>query len=266
MGRTPRVQYEGASYHIGARGVSRMPILQEDADRLLFLSLLRRARLRFHWVVYAYCLMGNHYHIVLSLGKPNLSRGMAWLNGMYARAFNSRHSRSGHLFEKRFFSRMIETDAHLMEEIRYVLLNPVRASITDSPSLYGPSSCAAVTGAGGDPRGIVDDEAVHMLFGATRKDGRARLAEFLGETPCTVSAPSGRPGSCATNSHGPRSGRNAEAYRSLRRILISLRSADAARRNSAVRRACRDLGYPQKRMAERLGLSEATVSRIVRRT
>ena len=102
MARPLRIEYDGALYHVTSRGNERKPIFRDDADRKLFLNTLSQVTDRFHWLCHAYCLMGNHYHLLLETPEPTLSRGMRQLAGEYTQAFNRRHGRVGHLFHREF--------------------------------------------------------------------------------------------------------------------------------------------------------------------
>ncbi len=131
MPRPPRVDQAGGFYHVTARGVLRAPIFVDDHDRASFVTLLETATHRSQWRCHAYCLMPNHYHLVLETPLPTLSKGMHYLNLRYARRFNKRHGRSGHLFEARFWSGPIEGDEHLVGVCLYILNNPVRAGLCE---------------------------------------------------------------------------------------------------------------------------------------
>jgi REP element-mobilizing transposase RayT len=118
-----------AAYHVTSRGVARQEIYRDDEDRSLFLSLLRLATRRSRWQLLAYCLMPNHFHLVLTSGLDRLSRGMHLVNFRYAQSFNDRYDRVGHLFQGRFATRVIETDEYFVAACEYVLDNPVRAGL-----------------------------------------------------------------------------------------------------------------------------------------
>lgn len=119
-------------YHVTAHGVGHARIFRDDEDRRDFLALLVATVDRFEWRCYAFCLMGTHYHLVVETTQERLSRGVQRLNGLYAQAFNVRHSRSGHLFGARFGSWIVESERHLFDACRYVLGNPVRARLCES--------------------------------------------------------------------------------------------------------------------------------------
>src|SRR6185369_14352378 len=129
MARPLRLEFEGALYHVTSRGNERSPIFRDDRDRTKFLEILGSIASVSRWAVHAYCLMGNHYHLLLETPRPNLSAGMQRINGRYTQWFNRRHRRAGHLLQGRFKAILVERDPHLLELCRYVVLNPVRAGM-----------------------------------------------------------------------------------------------------------------------------------------
>ena len=132
MARPLRLEFAGACYHLTARGDRQEPIFDDDGDRLVFLDLLAKEVLQQGWKLYAFCLMGNHYHLLLETPEPNLVQGMRRLNGVYTQAFNRRHDRVGHVLQGRYKSILVDKQNYLMELCRYVVLNPVRAGIVAS--------------------------------------------------------------------------------------------------------------------------------------
>ena len=131
MPRVPRSQLPDGVFHATARAVFGARLFDDDLDRIDFLQLLRSTTARYDWRCHAHCLMGTHYHLVLAASRERLSDGMRRLNGAYARRFNKRHGRRGHLFDERFASFAIEGDRHLAAAIDYVLQNPVRAGLCE---------------------------------------------------------------------------------------------------------------------------------------
>jgi len=131
MARPLRIEYEGAFYHVMSRGNRRASIFGNDGDRLGFLELLARACAKTGWRVHAYCLMSNHFHLVLETPQPNLVAGMKWLLGVYTQRYNSRHGMSGHLFGGRYKAVPIDesTPDYLRAACDYVHLNPARANL-----------------------------------------------------------------------------------------------------------------------------------------
>lgn len=118
----------------------------DEEDRKNFLKLLYHVSKRYNWICHAYCLMDNHYHILIETSEGNLSIGMRQLNGMYTQAFNRGHRRVGHLFQGRFKALVIQKDSHLLEVCRYVVLNPVRAKVVEKPEQWKWSSYRAMGG------------------------------------------------------------------------------------------------------------------------
>ena len=146
MARQLRLEYPGALYHLTARGNEQQPIFHDDVDRQQFLQLFGYEILQQRWRCYAYCLMGNHYHLLVETPESNLSRGMRRLNGSYAQRFNWRHQRVRHLLQGRFKSLVVERETYLLELCRYVVLNPVRAGMVATPADWPWSSYGATAG------------------------------------------------------------------------------------------------------------------------
>jgi len=132
MARPLRIEFDGAVYHVTSRGNAREDIYLSDSDRKTFLEVLEHVVDRFGWVCHAWCLMSNHYHMLIETPKGNLSQGMRQLNGIYTQRFNREHQRVGHVFQGRFKAILIEKDAHLLELCRYIVRNPVAAGMVKS--------------------------------------------------------------------------------------------------------------------------------------
>ena len=160
MARPLRLEFPGAVYHVTSRGDRREPIFEDDEDRDAFLMVVAQATERFDAVVLAYCLMGNHYHVVIHTRRGNLSRLMQQLNGVYTQAYNRRHNKVGHLFQGRFKGILVDENAYLLEVCRYVDLNPVRARMVRDPGNWRWSSYRAHTGNAISPAWL-DTQAVH---------------------------------------------------------------------------------------------------------
>ena len=160
MARPLRLEFPGAVYHVTSRGDRREAIFEDDQDREAFLSVVAQATERFDAVVLAYCLMGNHYHLVIHTHRGNLSRLMQQLNGVYTQAYNRRHNKVGHLFQGRFKSILVDENAYLLEVCRYVDLNPIRARMVRDPGKWRWSSYNAHTGRAVSPTWL-DTPAVH---------------------------------------------------------------------------------------------------------
>jgi putative transposase len=129
MPRLPRHVLPDGVYHVTARGAGRAAIFHDDLDRFAFMQRLRMMVAKFGWNCHAYCLMTNHYHLVVETKIADLSAGMHRLNGIHAQQFNARQERTGHVFEGRFSSRLVDGEGHLEDACEYVLENPVRAGL-----------------------------------------------------------------------------------------------------------------------------------------
>jgi REP element-mobilizing transposase RayT len=145
MARPLRLAFSGAVYHLTARGNAQQDIFLDDTDRKAFLAILGREIDQHAWNCYAYCLMDNHYHLLIETPEANLMRGMQRLNGRYAQCFNRRHQRVGHLFQGRYKSIIVDRESHLLELARYIVLNPVRAGIVAQAGAWSWSSFRATT-------------------------------------------------------------------------------------------------------------------------
>ena len=125
---------------MGARGNRGCRIYSDDHESVVFLQLLGRLAARYDWVLYAYCLMPNHYHLVMRIDDAGISNGMRLLNGGFSRYTNARHGLDGHLFRNRFWWKLIEDEPQLLQTVRYVVLNPVRAGLVSAPETWRWSS------------------------------------------------------------------------------------------------------------------------------
>jgi len=146
MARPLRIVFAGALYHITSRGNARGDIYRDDEDRRVFLDLLDRSCERHAWVCHAYCLMPNHYHLLIGTSQPTLSKGMKYVNGIYTQRFNRRHHRVGHVLQGRFKAILVHSEAYLLELSRYIVLNPVRAKLVRSAKDWPWSSYRATAG------------------------------------------------------------------------------------------------------------------------
>jgi putative transposase len=182
MVRPLRIEYAGAVYHVTSRGDRREPIAKDDTDRALFLDVVGQALERFDAQAWAYCLMGNHYHLVLHTREANLSRLMRQINGVYTQNFNRRHSLTGHLFQGRFKAILVDSDSYLLEVCRYVDLNPVRARMVKRPDAYAWSSYRALAGLAGKPDWL-DAKPVHAQLapGKSATQAATKYAEFVAQ-------------------------------------------------------------------------------------
>lgn len=180
MVRQLRMEYPGGLYHVTVRGNGGAAIYLDESDREAFLDLLRREVEQQGWRCFAFCLMNNHYHLLLQTPEANLSRGMRRLNGVYTQRFNRHHQRAGHLLQGRFKSIVVDKDSYLKELCRYVVLNPVRAGMVKSAKDWRWSSYRATAGQIKGPKWL-DIRSVLELFGTEPKVASQRYRRFVSE-------------------------------------------------------------------------------------
>ncbi len=178
MARPLRIEYDGAVYHITSRGNEKKTIFKDSKDRQSFLDILQQVDFRYNWICYAYCLMNNHYHLVIETPDGNLSKGMRQLNGVYTQAFNRRHKRVGHIFQGRYKAILIQKESHLLEVCRYVVLNPVRARISEKPEQWKWSSYRGTAGKEKAHPCLMPDWVL-CQFGKRRKEAKKNYREFV---------------------------------------------------------------------------------------
>jgi putative transposase len=273
MARPLRIEYPGALYHVTSRGNAREPIFLDDADRRLFLLRLGEAVECHRWLCHAYCLMTNHYHLVVETPEANLSRGMRNLNGRYSQSFNRRHDRVGHLLQGRFTGILVERESHLLELARYVVLNPLRAGMVTQAEEYAWSSLRATVGLSAAPSWLTPGPLL-ARFGS-----RSRYLEFVREgvdagSPWTarrgvllgseefIERLAGRLDMKAAHREFPREERLAHRE-PLDALFPPAVTTDRMRRNERIRELARSGPYTAAEVARHLGLHYSTVSRIV---
>jgi putative transposase len=227
MSRPLRIEFAGAMYHIIARGNARAPIFVDDHDRRLFLFELGRVAERLDWWLWAYCLMGNHYHLVLETARPTLVRGMRDVNGNYSQGFNRRHDRVGHLFQGRY--RSILLDLAVPRVLALFDANPDRAPrtfagafSTDSPAIDWPAP--------------------------VRNRGALGNAEFVEDAGARAPSPT------------PEVARSDRTWKSLVSFQV-----EAPTRDDAIRAAYASGAYSLRAIGDHFGLHYTTVSQIVHR-
>lgn len=277
MARRPRLTYAGALHHVMSRGNRRSKIFTNDADRLDFLELMSAARDRFGVSWRSFSLQDTHYHLQVKTPEPNISRLMAWINGQFTQRWNRRHRTTGHVFEGRFKSPLIEDGHYARAVLRYIALNPVEARYVEHPAEWPWSSHRALAGLVPPPefldvdwlrlefdgrtlkecqrqyQAFIQHEEEHLLdFGDTFIVGsdeyKSNVRDFIGVTMHDVIVP--------------------RAYRALARpplgrLFAGLRE-DLELRNRMVIRAQVVWGYKQPDIARSLGLHSNTISKITR--
>jgi len=178
MVRPLRLEFPGALYHVTSRGNGREPIYKDDGDRRIFLLTLEDVCRRYRWLIHAYCLMGNHYHLLIETPDGNLSIGMRQLNGVFTQRFNRHHKHTGHVFQGRYKSILVQKESHLLELSRYIVLNPVRAGMVEDAGDWKWSSYRAMTGRGKVVAWLQVDWLLSQ-FGNNKKKARVAYASFV---------------------------------------------------------------------------------------
>jgi REP-associated tyrosine transposase len=276
MARPLRIEFSGALYHVTSRGDRREPIFEDAEDRQRFLGTLAEVVKQFHWLCYAYCLMTNHYHLVVETPQGNLSKGMRQINGVYTQASNRRHQRTGHLLQGRFKAILVDKESYLLELTRYVVLNPVRAGMVAQPQQWPWSSYRAMVGKAPAPAWLATDTLLAAL-GQWRQEAQRRYRQFVREGIGKESIWSGLRQQIYLGDE--RFVERMQAKAQVRGDNLSIpraqrRAAPASLASIAAKSRGRDEGmvaayatgaYSYREIAQHFGLHPATVGRIVRR-
>ncbi|MEY2680534.1 MAG: hypothetical protein RL661_765 [Pseudomonadota bacterium] len=274
MSRPLRIEFPGALYHVTSRGDGREAIYLDDDDKILFLSVLAKAVRGFNWAIHAYCLMDNHYHLLIETADGNLARGMRQLNGIYTQRFNRRHERVGHVFQGRYKAILVQKEAYLLELARYVVLNPVRAGMVTHPEQWTWSSYRATTGACEKPPWLTTAwllsgfsehrEQSTRCYAAFVADGLHQATPwndlrhqiFLGSESFVASM------QARIDSETPSREIPAIQQRPLPKPLAEIAAAHA--RDEAIAQAYASGGYSLKDIGDYFGLHYSRVSRILK--
>ncbi len=279
MARPLRVEFDGAIYHVTSRGNAREDIFDDDGDRKMFLEVLGKVVNRFNWLCHAYCLMDNHYHMVIETPQANLSKGMRQLNGLYTQVYNRRHRTVGHLFQGRYKAVLIQKESHLLEVCRYVVLNPVRAKATRRVEQWKWSSYGGTAGLGKSPPWLAVDWVLSQ-FGKRRYPAARHYRRFVREG---IDRPSIWEGVQAQVLLGEEEfveklKSYVKGYQEIAEIPRTQRylsrpklktlfegKLTKAKRDALIVRAVHRHGYSQREVADFLDLHYATVSRLANR-
>ena len=276
MARPLRIQFPGALYHITSRGNAQAAIFLDDEDRKRFLAVLEDVIDDCGWVCHAYCLMANHYHLLIETPEGNLSSGMRQINGVYTQGFNRSHGRVGHIFQGRFKAFLVQRESYLLELCRYIVLNPVRAGMVSSPDGWRWSSYRATAGLDKGPKFLHCDWILSQ-FGSTRGRARRAYARFV-LSGISEGAPwkDLRGGIVLGNDSFMReiedlfreteaTGEIPRRQRHALRPSLSELFGEGPTDGETVIRAHRTFRYTLKEIGDHLGIHYATVSRIIKR-
>jgi putative transposase len=180
MSRPLRLEFAGALYHITSRGDRREDVFEDDADRTSFLSILNKTSDICNWACHSYCLMDNHYHLLIETPKANLSRGMRQLNGVYTQTFNRAHNRVGHVFQGRYKSILIEKHSYLLGLACYIVLNPMRANMVTVAADWPWSSYLSTAGQSKRPA-CLDTDWLLANFAKNKAEAIERYKQFIAQ-------------------------------------------------------------------------------------
>jgi len=281
MSRPLRIEFPGAVYHITSRGNAGQDIFLDNQGRAAFLDVLSSVVERFNWLCHSYCLMSNHYHVIIETPEGNLSRGMRQLNGVYTQKFNQRYKRVGHLFQGRYKAILVEKDSYLLSLCRYVVLNPVRAGIIARPESWYWSSYKATVGSVVKPSFLTIDWILSQ-FGESRDDAIGHYRRFvldgvLKESPWDDLKGQILLGSESVIGRIDDQIKEKKGFKEIPRVhryatrpplqdLLKVRQ-DKSRlnRDETIYIAYATYGYTLKEIADYLGVPYATVSRAIKR-
>lgn len=275
MARPLRIEFPGAHYHVTSRGDGREEIVVDDIDRERFLEVVSQVVERFNWRCHAYCLMDNHYHLLIETPEANLAQGMRQLNGVFTQRFNRRHGRVGHVFQGRYKAILVQVGAYLLELCRYIVLNPVRAGMAQSAEAWRWSSYRATAGVVAPPPWLSCD-AVLAAISTDRNQAMAAYRRFVAQgagnpSPWLdlknqiylgderfVERVQSRIAADASLAEVPKS--------QLSRVAVSLDAytKQAADRNDAICLAFRGGGHSMKAIGDHFGLHYSSVSKIIK--
>src|SRR5213593_2486367 len=179
MARKPRVEFDGALYHVIVRGNHRRDIFRDETDRVTYLERIEHYRERYHCIVYAYVLMSNHVHLLIETGTVGLSKIMQGIQFSYTQRYNRRHGAVGHLFQGRYKAILCDRDAYLLELVRYIHLNPARLKHPEELARYRWSSHGAYLGRKGSV--VIDTTLVLNQLGNSTSQAYKAYRKFIDE-------------------------------------------------------------------------------------
>ncbi|MDD5089599.1 MAG: transposase [Candidatus Wallbacteria bacterium] len=179
MGRELRIEFDHAFYHVISRGNTRSRIFKKDSDRIKFLEYLQQIHKKFKVVIHAYCLMGNHYHLLMETPKGNLSKVMHTLNTSYTNYYNYRNGRTGHLFSGRYKAILVEKNSYAQILSAYIHLNPVEAKLVEEPEAYEWSSYKYYSNESMVLPDFMETGFILGYFGKCRKKAILRYVKYV---------------------------------------------------------------------------------------
>ncbi len=275
MARPLRIELSGGLYHVTSRGDRREVIYLDDSDRVYWLALLGHVCRRFNWVCHAYCLMDNHYHIVVETAEGNLSKGMRQLNGVYTQYINRTYNRIGHVYQGRYKAILVEKENYLLELARYVVLNPVRAGMVKDIEEWPWSSYPAMIGKS-SPLEWLQTDWILGQFGKQRKRAITAYVDFVRAGVGLPSIWDALRGQIylGNDQFIQEMQQHMESDKDISEVPRIQRRAQAkplsyyssfGNRNAGIAAAYQTGDYTMKEIADAFGLHYATVSRVVKK-
>lgn len=277
MTRPLRIEFKGAVYHITSRGNAKQAIFLDEKDFTDFLRVLCSVVKRYHFILHTFCLMKNHYHLLIETPYGNLSKGMRQLNGLYTQRFNQRHQRVGHLFQGRYQAILVDKDNYLLELCRYILLNPLRAKIVKDPKDWRWSSYQATTGHKGIP--CLTTDWILSQFAKEQKAASRQYQAFVlsgikAESPLKATKGQlflGQDNFIDKIKHLVQGKEKLKEIAKKQRYVTRpplteiLKYKDQKSKKQAMYEACLQYGYTLKEIAEYIGVHYTTVSKVIKR-
>lgn len=278
MSRPLRIEYPDAVYHVTSRGNARNNIFQSDSDRETFLKIFAAVVRQFNWLCHAYCLMDNHYHLLIETPDGNLSKGMRHLNGVYTQKYNWQNIKTGHVFEGRYKAILVEKDSYLLELCRYVVLNPVRAKMTEKPEQWKWSSYLYTVGIKNCPEYLTTDWLLghfspkmleaQKLYRRFVRDGiglKSPWEELQGQILLGEELFIDEHRDLLYDKQPVKEIPRTQRYLNRPKLSIFFsKEHEKAERNKQIRQAHIQHGYTLKEIADHLGIHYTTVSKVIK--
>ena len=246
MSRPPRIQFSGAIYHVTSRGNRRAAIFLDDRDYHIWLNLLAEVVEKFSIKVLSFCLMPNHFHLLIETPIPNLSEAMHMLNARYCQHFNNRHGTSGHVIQGRFHAVLIQSNRQILAVARYIVLNPIRAQLVQAPCDWRWSNHRHVLAPETAPTWL---ETKWLLDQFGSEDPTTRYASF-------VLAGIGKPNPLQFHRQIP----NKKREQALTLQEYATKYPD---QTEAMARAFQSMAHTRQQISEFFGVSTRTISRAI---
>ncbi|MGR6836949.1 transposase [Syntrophomonas erecta] len=253
MPRRARQRSNTGIYHLMLRGVNRQNLFMEDEDRLKFMETIRRYKQVSNYELYAYCLMNNHVHLLVKENKESISITIKRISGSYVLWYNKKYSRCGHLFQERFRSEAVETDAYFLTVLRYIHQNPVKAGIAKEARFYRWSSYHEYI----ENAGIIDIEFGLNMFSENKKTAKKLFEQYTNEI---------NNDQCLDDHEKPLTVTDTEVIEWLKKLGIpnigELHRLDKPERDKLIRELKKMPGISIRQLARIIGISKSMIGRV----